>query len=235
MKLGVWSRLAAMNWRRGLVLAGLNVLVALPMIGILAARDAQSLRNWKEQSAIERSWVTSAGEFPTVRTTEVPVQEEQTVTFSPCAMWESIPVQESVVQLGNLPAFVVSQWRAPCPPRWSVAGMLGVNDSGFISDVKFRAMRRVEVAFCILIAAQWFVIGGFPLVQSRRWWVEPGAFITACTAIGSSIALIPEVDVFGRLPALIAFFAWVWLLGLLIWRPVALAWQSTLGRLRRLN
>ena len=110
-----------------------------------------------------------------------------------------------------------------------------MNDSGFLSDVNFRAMRRVDVAICLLIAAQWFLIGGLPLVQPKRGWSEPGAFITACTAIGSAIALIPVVDVFGRLPVLIAFVGWLLWAGLLIWMSIRWAWQSTLGGLRRLT
>jgi hypothetical protein len=225
-----------MNWRRGLVLAGINVAIAVPMISILAARDLQARREWKQRSSVgEAPWIDSSGEFSVAPTRIVRAQEEQTVTFSPCELWASIPVQESVVQSGNLPAAIVSQWRVECPPRWSVARMLGVNDSGFLSDVNFRAMRRVDVALCLLIAAQWFLIGGLPLVQPKRWWSEPGAFITVCTAIGSAIALIPVVDVFGRLPVLIAFFGWLLWAGLLIWMPVRWAWQSTLGRRPRLT
>ena len=225
-----------MNWRRGLVLAGINVLVALPMICLLAARDAQVIRDWKQQPAIEEApWIDSSGRFSLAPTKIVLAQEEQTVSFSPCGLWRSILVQELVVQIGNLPVFAVSQWRADCPPKWSVASMLGVNNSGILSNDNFRAMRRVDVALCFLIAIQWFLIGGFPLVQPERWWLEPGAFITACTAIGSAIALIPVVEIFGRLPVFIAFLGWVSLFGLLIWMPVHWAWQSTLGNLRRLS
>jgi hypothetical protein len=225
-----------MNWRRGLLLAGINVAIAVPMISILAARDVQARREWKQRSSVEEApWIDRSGAFSVASARMVRAQEEQTVTFSPCGLWASIPVQESVVQSGNLPAAIVSGWRVECPPRWSVARMLGVNDSGFLSDVNLRAMRRVDVALCLLIATQWFLIGSLPLVQPKRWWSEPGAFITACTAIGSAIALIPVVDVFGRLPVLIAFFGWLLWTGLLIWMPVRWAWQSTLGGLRRLN
>lgn len=230
------SRLAGMNWRRGLVLAGINVAIALPMISILAARDAQARREWKQRSSVEDApWIDSSGEFSVAPARMVRGQEEQTVTFSPCGLWANIPVQESVVQFGNLPVFVVTQWRVDCPSRWSVARILGVNDEGILSDKNFRAMRRVDAALCFLIAVQWFLIGSMPLVQPKRWWSEPGAFITACTVIRSAIALIPVVDVFGRLPVLIAFVGWLLWAGLLIWVTVRWAWQSTLGGLRRLN
>lgn len=206
------------------------------MIAILAVRDAQLRRDLKQQSLLERKLrigdlTASSG----IREKIVRVQEEQTVSFNPCELWGHTPVQESVVQLGNIPAFVVSQWRTDCPPKWSVARMLGVNDTGLLSDPNFRAMRRVDVALCLIIAVQWLLIGSFPLIQPKRWWAEPAAFITTCTAIASGIALIPGLDVLGRLPALIALLAWLWWFGLLLWKLFQLAWQSTLGGQRRLS
>ena len=225
-----------MNWRRGLVLAGINVLAALPMICMLAARDAHDLADLMQSSVTKETLsITSSGELSTGGARTDQVQEEQAVSFGPCGLWEHYPVQDYVVQLGNLPAFVVSQWRAACPPRWSIARMLGVNDAGLLSESNFEAMRRVDAALCILIAIQWLLIGGFPLIRARRWWAEPGALITTWSAIGSSIALIPVAEELGQLPALIAFFGWIWWFGLLFWKLAHLAWQSTLGGLRRLS
>ena len=226
-----------MNWRRGLLLAAVNVGIALPMIAILAARDGQMRRDRNHHSKSAGGlWIDSSGaiaEAPT-KATRAP-EEEQTVTFSPCGLWESVPVQQSVVQSGNLPASLVTQWRTACPPRWSLARMLGVNDTWLLSDVNFSAMRRVDVALCLMIALQWLLIGGLPLVERKRWWSEPGAFITLCTAIASGIALFPAVDVFGRLPVLFAVFGWLYWFFLLFWKPVRPAWQSTLHGLRRLS
>ena len=225
-----------MNWRRGLLLTGINLVAAVPLICLLAARDAQYMKDREQRSSIEEApWIDSSGEFSAAPTEIVQAQDEQTVSFSPCGLWGHIPPQVSVVQIGNLPAFVVSQWREACPPKWSVARMLGVNDSRLLSDANLKAMRRVDVALCVLIAIQWFLIGSLPLIQARRWWAEPGAFITVCTAIASGIALVPGIDVLARLPALIAFFTWLWWFGLLIWIPVHKAWHTTLGGLRRLT
>jgi hypothetical protein len=33
-----------MNWRRGLLLAGINLLAAVPLISLLAARDSQYVK-----------------------------------------------------------------------------------------------------------------------------------------------------------------------------------------------
>ncbi|MGC2616164.1 MAG: hypothetical protein WA354_19175 [Terracidiphilus sp.] len=225
-----------MNWRRGLLLAGINLMTAVPLICLLAARDAQYLKERQQHSANEEGLrIGSFGDISAAPTEIVQAQDEQTVSFSPCGLWGHIPPQVSVVQIGNLPAFIVSQWREECPPKWSVAKMLGVNDSGLLSDADLKTMRRVDVALCVLIAVQWFLIGSLPLIQARRWWAEPGAFITVCTAIASGVALLPGIDALARLPALIAFGGWVWWLGLLLWIPVHIAWQSTVGGLRRLN
>jgi hypothetical protein len=224
-----------MNWRRGLLLAGINLLVAVPLVCLLAARDMRYMKERQQSANGETLRIDSSGEVSSAPTKIVQVQEEQTVSFSPCGMWVHYPAQTYVVQFGNLPAFVLTQWRIVCPAKWSIAARLGVDVSGWISEANFKAMRRVDVALCVLIVIQWLLIGGFPLIQSRRWWHEPGALITACTAIASVIALIPIVDGLAKLPALFAFFGWLWWFGLLLWIPLHKAWQSTLGGLRRLS
>lgn len=230
------STLERMKWRRGLLLAGINVAAALPMIAILASRDAQWLRDREQNSRTsETSPIASLPEFSAPQSKEARSDEEQTVSFNPCGLWGHISTQVSVVQWGNLPSFVLTQWRVACPPRWSLASRLGVGNDGLLSDHNVRAMRRVDVALCVCIAVQWFLIGSFPLIKARRWWSEPGAFITLCASIGSGIALIPAVEGLGRLPAIFAFFAWLWYFALLLRKPVQLAWQSTLPGLRRLS
>ena len=218
------------------MLAGINLVAAVPLICLLAAEDARYVKEWEQHSAIEETpWVDSSGEFSAAPTKIVQAQDEQTVSFSPCSLWGYIPPQVSAVQLGNLPAFVLSQWREACPPRWSVAGMLGLQVAGLSSPDNVKAMHRVDVALCLMIAIQWFLIGGFPLRQSNRWSAEPGAFITANNFIAACIAIIPAVDGLAKLPALIAFGGWLWWFGLLVWIPVRKACQSTLGGLRRLS
>ncbi len=226
-----------MNWRRGLLLAGINLIAAVPLICLLAARDAQFIKEREPQSAVPaiRPGIVDREFKPRVEARLVLVQEDQTVSFSPCGLWGHILPQVSAVQLGNLPAFVLSQWREACPPRWSIASMLGVQVAGLSSPDNVKAMRRVDVALCLMIAIQWFLIGGFPLIRSERWWGEPAAFITANTFIAAWIAIIPVVDGLARLPALIAFGGWLWWFGVLLWIPVHKGFQSTLGGLRRLN
>ncbi|MGA2850301.1 MAG: hypothetical protein ABSE46_15000 [Terracidiphilus sp.] len=95
------------------------------------------------------------------------------------------------------------------------------------------AQRRIDAGFGFLIALQWFLLGAFPLVRHphwRRWWGEPGTFITVCAVLGGLLALIPGVDTIARLPALVAMLAWFWWLGLLAWTLVRAAWRLVVRR-----
>jgi hypothetical protein len=213
----------------------MNLLAAVPLICLLAARDAQYMKDREKHSEDkERLWVDSSGAVSTAPTRIVQARDEQTVTFSPCELWPHYPPQVSVVQLGNLPAFVLSQWNVVCPPKWSIAGRLGIGENGVFSN-NVELKYRLDVAFCLLIAVQWFLIGSFPLIWPKRWWGEPGAFITATNFVAACIAIIPVLDGLARLPAVIASFAWLWWFGLLLWIPIHRAWQSTVGGLRRLS
>ena len=226
-----------MNWRRGFLLAGINLLAAAPLIWMLAMRDTQFLR---EQDPLVASLTKHKAIARAVSDRERPArivrtQEEQTVSFSSCGMWGHDPAQVNVVQLGNLPAFLLSQWRVDCPAKWSLAGILGVKIAGRWTEANLVAMRRVDLALCLSMILQWLLVGGFPLVKPRKWWGEPAAFITAFTLAGACISMIPAIDGMARLTALIAFFGWMGWFGLLVWVPVHFAWQSTLGGLRRLS
>jgi hypothetical protein len=85
--------------------------------------------------------------------------------------------------------------------------------------------RKIDAGLCLFIAMQWFLMGGFPLVRTQKWWADPGAFITTCAVLAGSIALIPVVDGIARLPALLAMLAWLWWFGLLIWKTLQFGWR----------
>jgi hypothetical protein len=53
-----------------------------------------------------------------------------------------------------------------------------------------------------MIAAQWFLIGWFPLVLWRCWWLEPGAMITVTIPVIAAIVFMPGADC---LPPIAAF------------------------------
>jgi hypothetical protein len=85
--------------------------------------------------------------------------------------------------------------------------------------------RKIDAGLCLLIAIQWFFMGAFPLARSRRWWADPGAFITACAVLAGAIALIPAIDGIARLPALIALLTWILWFGFLIGKALQFLWK----------
>jgi hypothetical protein len=90
--------------------------------------------------------------------------------------------------------------------------------------------QKIDAGLCLFIFMQWFLVGGFPLVRSQKWWADPGAFITACAVLAGAIALIPVVDGFAKLPALIAMLAYLWWFGLLVWKTLQFGWRMTTAR-----
>jgi hypothetical protein len=158
----------------------------------------------------------------------VRVQEDQAVEFNPCGMWVSYPTQMDVVVFGNIPAEFLTQWRMECPPSWSIEGRIVESRWLPMTHAGLVLRRRADLAFLALIAAEWLLIGAFPLRQSVRFYGEPGSFITACSLLGSALALIRPIDGLARLPALCAAFAWLWWLGLLIWIVLRFSTRSLL-------
>jgi hypothetical protein len=156
-------------------------------------------------------------------------QAEQTVSFTidPCAMWVEYPVQVVVVQGAELPSLALAGWADVCPPRWSLAGRLRGNMTWPPTPLWMETQREIDAGLCLFIAVQWFLVGGFPLVRTQKWWADPGAFITACAVLAGAMALIPAVDDIAKLPALIAMLAWFWWFGLLVWRTFQFGWKRT--------
>jgi hypothetical protein len=114
-----FGRLAAMNWRRGLLLAGINLAVALPMIVMMEARDQKYALTQEEIMA--RAASKDAPRPPESPAPEPdqssPEQAEETVsvTFDPCAMWGHYPVQVVVVQGADMPSVALAGWEDDCP------------------------------------------------------------------------------------------------------------------------
>ncbi len=198
-----------MNWRRGLLLAGIHLAVAVPLILTLEARDAEFLRN---------RHITMT---PPAQASPPAAQEGETVSFSPYGMWVHYPPQTYIVQVANLPAFVLTGWRMESPAHWTLAGRLQ-------ADWEHRTVElqsRVDKGLILLIAIQWFLVGGFPLVRPLRWWAEPGILITIGAVASGLLVLIPGADVGATIPVLIAWFAWLWWFGLLVWRSARAGWR----------
>jgi len=220
-----------MNWRRGLLLAGLNLAVALPLILMMEARDQEYALTSEE---IMAKSATENAPKPPEPPAPIPAQAnaeqaEETVTFDPCGMWTHYPTQVVVVQAVGMPSLALAGWEDDCPPHWSLAGRLRGKRTWPPTPLWMETQRKIDAGLCLFIAIQWFLVGGFPLVRVHRWWADPGAFITACTALASAIALIPAIGELARLPASIAMLAWLWWFGLLVWKMLQFGWSMTTG------
>jgi hypothetical protein len=218
-----------MNWRRGLLLAGINVAVAVPMILMMEARDQKdAIPQEKIMAKSAMKDAPSPPEPPTPEPSQAsPEQDEETVSFDPC-MVEGIhyPVQVVVVQEVDMPSVALAGWEDVCPSHWSLAGRLRGKMTWPPTPLWMETQRKIDAGLFLFIAMQWFLMGGFPLLRTRKWWAEPGAFITACGVLAGAFALIPVVDGFARLPASIAMLAWLWWFGLLVWKTLQLGWKK---------
>lgn len=222
--------LAAMKWRRGLLLAAINLAVAVPMILMMEARDQEYALTQEEIMA--KTAMKDAPRPPEPPTPEPnkasPEQAEETVAFDPCIMWGGrYPVQVVVVQAADMPSVALAGWEDDCPAHWSLAGRLRRKATWPPTPLWMETQRKIDAGLCLFIAVQWFLMGGFPLVRTQKWWAEPGSFITSCAVLAGAIALIPAVDAFARLPALIAMLALLGWFGLLVWKMLHFGWRAT--------
>ena len=144
-----------------------------------------------------------------------PADEGETVSFSPCGMWYHTSLPQRIIVMGELPAAAVSRWGEPCPPSWSLAGQLGV---GWPNHDSRRKEVEFSIGLCGLIALQWVLIGGFPLIHPRRWYWEPGALITICTFTVFLTGFVPFLWLFW-------FILLLWRLLQISYRKVVLTWR----------
>lgn len=205
-----------MKWRRGVILAGIHFVIATSLILWVSIPQYTS----EKTHSLNPNRTLQLAAFQ---------EEGQTVEFSPCQMWRHITWQERVLVSSELPVAILSGWNEECPAGWSVAGLIGIDARHHTRTMAIRS----SAAFSLLIAIQWLILGGLPLVQLRRWWEEPGACITACTVIevllltiGTVIAatgievVLATVGLLASVPFLVILCTWLYWLILLLWRTV---------------
>ncbi len=216
-----------MNWLRGLLLSGVNLAAAVPLIVMLEVR-VEAFHNEHAEGADHAppTWIASDPVLKTAPSAD----EGETVTFDPCSMWAHYPTEELIARFANLPAITLAGWRQACPPRWTLAGMLKVGYPWTRAPYSLMTCREVDGGFALLVAVQWFLVGAFPLVRPKLWWFEPGAFITVCTVIAFGIVFVRPIAELARLPALLAAFVWFWWFGLLIWKTARSVWKLAARR-----
>lgn len=192
-----------MNWRRGLLLAGIHLVGAVSLI--------------VRQEAIYWRYTRTASSSFSTGLVRAAFQEEVAISFDPCN-WFDLGYDQTmeVDAFANLPAALLTGWHDPCLTRTAL---------GRASERMFGGRNhRAEIASCVALSAwvfiQWLLLGGFPLVHPRRWWLEPGASITLCAAIGILLSLLLHDRAFARIPEILAGLVWLWWMGLLMLRTV---------------
>ena len=213
--------LAGMNWRRGVVLAAIHLTVAAVVILRTEADYWPNIRS-------ERVRV------PVVIPPSATAEEAESANFFPCdeggIIDRAFAPREMIASAANMPAALLVGWHQPCAQPSALDNLV---------EKRYGRTRRAEVLIlaiqCAAFGLWWFVVGGFPLVRPRRWWLEPGAFITACTIpvalasllIPDGFALrVPIVHPAAMIPVLILMLAWLWWFGLLIWKTVRFGLRS---------
>jgi hypothetical protein len=202
-----------MNWRRGLLLAGIHLAVAGSLIFWQEANDWHTLSN----NPVPPLVGTRIAE-------PIPDEDGMMIVFDPCKLhWRSISFRESVVLQANLPVSWLSGWKVTCPKEWTLAGAVESRSGGRSRGTEI----VVSVGFSAMIVVLWFFVGIFPLSPQVEWWWEPGAFITICTMIAFVLVVIPATGDLSQFPMAFALLAWLFWLCLLLWKGLKLGWRLT--------
>jgi hypothetical protein len=213
-----------MNWRRGVVLAAIHLTVAAVVIVRTEADYWPNIRS-------ERVRV------PVVIPPSATAEEAAFANFFPCdeggIIDRAFAPREMVISAANMPVVLLVGWHEPCAQPSTLDNVV---------EKRYGRTRRAEVLIltiqCAAFVVWWLIVGGFPLVRPRRWWLEPGAFVTACTIpVALASLLIPDGFAFrvpilhpaAMIPAVIAMVAWLWWFGLLIWKTFRSAFRSFVG------
>jgi hypothetical protein len=221
------SNLANMNWRRGLLLAAINLLLAIPLVVSVERRDAAYVRDYYVANP-------TTVEAPPVAPGLAPETKSEAVSFM-CSGLVHYPQQDSIVRSANMPAWVFTGWREVCPPDWSLSGRMHVQDQGPLTPRRIAEQRKVDLWLLLLIPLQWLLVGAYPLRQPLEPWREPGMFITICTTLAAALFFTPVFIGFmhwlAQLLSAASILAWFWWFGLLVWKSARSAWKWTARRL----
>jgi len=207
-----------MRWRRGIAFAAVHLAVVLPMVAVIERNEATELRAMHEQ-------YTQVAEAPKDAIFPASKANDDAPTFDLCGLTDTFSPNENILILANPAPFLVTAWRNPYPPRWSISGVLVGTVWSKPSFAQFAKERRVDTIFLLLIGVQWLLIGGFPLRPDLGLWRDPATKITACTIVAVALSFIPNIESFCTLPMFYALAAWVWLLALV----AAKLFRSMLG------
>jgi hypothetical protein len=221
-----------MRLRRGLTYATIHLGVAVGLV------YWQEQPFWEYIPVVPTAPKAISHETPQVLDGEV-VEDRTPLTPCEVANTSERPTssQEKIVAIDNLPIALITGWHLPC----SVPSRLDEQIQARYGFTQ-KAERVAGWLLCSMALVLWFIVGGFPMIRRRfrRWYTEPGLFMTVCTlvsllvlGIGWSISRIPPhidahmgeyvtdlADVVIQVAALPMVFAaagWVWWVGLIFW------------------
>ena len=197
---------------------------------------AGSLLAWEESQSWRFIRSEQLGPSPAHLKLAVFQEEESIISFNPCAdegvVDGEMSPRERISGMANLPVALLTGWHEPCTSPDLLDSMVE-RCLGSVSQTRFHRTRCSEVLIlvilCAFVAVEWLFVGGFPLVRLRRWWLEPGAFITICTLVGAALTTIHFVAHLSVIPAAMAGCAWLWWFGLLVWKTLKFGWTKTSG------
>src|ERR1035438_1841542 len=98
------------QWRRGLVLAGIHLVICAPLIVWDEAHIWDWVRSQEDLPPLELARPIPPPPPDAVK----PSDEGETVTFSPCGMWYHMPLPQRITVMVDVPAAAFSQWWEPC-------------------------------------------------------------------------------------------------------------------------
>ena len=229
-----------MNWRRGFVFASIHFTICF---GLVVWQESGYWDHLDSSGPVRPQYADVALDMDQLTMKEEPV----TVTFDCRNLWYHMPLQQRIINIFELPAALLVGWDEPCPAHWTLVTILGINTGHHTRSKEITSASML----LLLIALQWLFVGAFPLNRPPTWYLEPGASITVCLVFISLVAIFEAMletlqfrwiegailvpGMLGLLSMALGLLAWLWWFFLLLWKPVHLAWQSTLHRLRRLS
>lgn len=191
-----------MQWKRGLLIAGIH----LAVVGAMFVQ---------EESAVWPMIKASAGGTAVLRLAawqEEPMADSCGESIADVPM----PVEEKIVGFANLPVALLTGWHQPCATPGRLTAMI----QGKAGKPTHASEITTSIILCILVFAQWLVVGGFPVVKPKQWWAEPAVFITACTLVSVALMLVPSLHDVAYFPALISVIVWIVWLMIVLWKAL---------------
>jgi hypothetical protein len=206
-----------MNWRRGVVFAAIHFVLAVCLLV------------WEESGFWRYIRTEQNRPLPSLQGAGRSTGEEP---FNPCdegGGWDGpLPPQVQIGWYANLPVVVITDGHIPC--TYGLGRLDRAIEKRYGRTHKSEAM--IVSILSAMIAAQWFLIGGFPLVLWRRWWLEPGAMITITIPIIAVIVFMPGAGRLYPISTFATLLVWCyWLISLLVTavrfgRVQLRAWQT---------